>query len=68
MAEDNPEVMAARAARIPVGAACRDAGRTDAFPLRHRRGRNPRQTTTTSLITSLLAEGGLDPTFVIGDD
>lgn len=63
---DNPEVLAARAARVPV------VPRAEMLAelMRFRRGiavaGTHGKTTTTSLTASLLAEGGLDPTFVIG--
>ena len=43
VARENPEVMAAVSARIPAGAARRDAGRADALPLLDRGRRHPRQ-------------------------
>src|SRR5690554_6395670 len=63
---DNPELRAARARRIPV------VPRAEMLAelMRFRRGiavaGTHGQTTTTSLIASVLSEGGLDPTFVIG--
>ena len=64
---DNPEVLAARARRIPVVRARRDARASScasatAIAVAGTHGK----TTTTSLIASVLAEGGVDPTFVIG--
>jgi UDP-N-acetylmuramate--alanine ligase len=62
----NPEVLAAREARIPV------VPRAEMLAelMRFRRGiavaGTHGKTTTTSLTASLLAEAGLDPTFVIG--
>jgi UDP-N-acetylmuramate--alanine ligase len=64
--ERNPEVSAARAAKIPV------IPRAEMLAelMRLQRGiavaGTHGKTTTTSLIASVLAEGGLDPTFVIG--
>jgi UDP-N-acetylmuramate--alanine ligase len=64
--DDNVEVVEARAARIPV------VPRAEMLAelMRFRRGiavaGTHGKTTTTSLAASLLAEGGLDPTFVIG--
>ena len=64
--EDNPELMAARQARIPV------VPRAEMLAelMRFRQGLaiagTHGKTTTTSLIASILAEAGLDPTYVIG--
>jgi len=64
--ETNPEVAAARAAKIPVIPRAEMLGEL----MRLQRGiavaGTHGKTTTTSLIASCLAEGGLDPTFVIG--
>ncbi|HET6564308.1 MAG TPA: Mur ligase domain-containing protein, partial [Xanthomonadales bacterium] len=63
---DNPEVAAARELRIPI------VPRAEMLAelMRFRRGiavaGTHGKTTTTSLTASLLAEAGLDPTFVIG--
>ena len=64
---DNPEVVAAQEQRCPVvqraemlGELMRFSRRSVAVAGTHGK------TTTTSLIASVLAEGGLDPTFVIG--
>ncbi|MCY7314289.1 MAG: UDP-N-acetylmuramate--L-alanine ligase [Rubrivivax sp.] len=63
---DNPEVVAARAARIPVVA----RAVLLAELMRLKQGvaiaGTHGKTTTTSLVASVLAEAGLDPTFVIG--
>jgi len=63
---DNPEVIAARAKRIPVV----PRALMLAELMRLKRGvaiaGTHGKTTTTSLVASVLAEGGLDPTFVIG--
>ena len=63
---DNPEVIAARAKRIPVV----PRALMLAELMRLRQGiavaGTHGKTTTTSLVASVLAEGGLDPTFVIG--
>ncbi len=63
---DNPEVVAARAARIPVV----PRALMLAELMRMKRGiavaGTHGKTTTTSLVASVLGEGGLDPTFVIG--
>lgn len=64
--EDNPEVIAARAKHIPVV----PRAQMLAELMRLKRGiaiaGTHGKTTTTSLVTSILAEGGIDPTFVIG--
>ncbi|MBN9342371.1 MAG: UDP-N-acetylmuramate--L-alanine ligase, partial [Comamonadaceae bacterium] len=63
---DNPEVLAARARKIPVV----PRALMLAELMRLRQGvaiaGTHGKTTTTSLVTSVLAEAGLDPTFVIG--
>ena len=63
---DNPEVMAARARRIPVV----PRALMLAELMRLKQGvavaGTHGKTTTTSLVASVLAEAGLDPTFVIG--
>jgi len=66
VAPDNAELAAAQAARIPV------VRRAEMLAelMRFREGiavaGTHGKTTTTSLVASVLAEGGLDPTFVIG--
>ena len=62
----NPEVAAARAARIPVVPRAEMLGELMRFRYGVAVAGTHGKTTTTSLIASLLAEGGLDPTFVIG--
>lgn len=66
VAGNNPEVIAARAARIPVV----PRAVMLAELMRLKRGiavaGTHGKTTTTSLVASILAAGGLDPTFVIG--
>ncbi|MFU1981258.1 UDP-N-acetylmuramate--L-alanine ligase [Bordetella hinzii] len=66
VAGDNPEVIAARAARIPVV----PRAVMLAELMRLKRGiavaGTHGKTTTTSLVASVLAAGELDPTFVIG--
>ncbi|HEU0154274.1 MAG TPA: UDP-N-acetylmuramate--L-alanine ligase [Arenimonas sp.] len=63
---DNPELVAARSERIPV------VPRAEMLAelMRFKRGiaiaGTHGKTTTTSLVASVLSEGGLDPTFVIG--
>jgi UDP-N-acetylmuramate--alanine ligase len=63
---DNPEVVAARAKRIPIV----PRAMMLAELMRLKQGiaiaGTHGKTTTTSLVASVLAEGGLDPTFVIG--
>ena len=63
---DNPEVAAARARRIPVV----PRALMLAELMRLKQGiaiaGTHGKTTTTSLVASVLAEGGMDPTFVIG--
>ncbi|AVS95126.1 UDP-N-acetylmuramate--L-alanine ligase [Paracidovorax avenae] len=63
---DNPEVLAARERKIPVV----PRALMLAELMRLKRGiaiaGTHGKTTTTSLVTSVLAEAGLDPTFVIG--
>lgn len=63
---DNPEVVAAREKQIPVV----PRAQMLAELMRLKRGiaiaGTHGKTTTTSLVTSILAEGGVDPTFVIG--
>jgi UDP-N-acetylmuramate--alanine ligase len=63
---DNPEVVAARERKIPVV----PRAQMLAELMRLKRGiaiaGTHGKTTTTSLVTSILAEGGIDPTFVIG--
>jgi UDP-N-acetylmuramate--alanine ligase len=64
--DDNPEVVAARAKKVPVV----PRALMLAELMRLRQGvavaGTHGKTTTTSLVASVLAEGGLDPTFVIG--
>lgn len=63
---DNPEVIAARSRRVPVV----PRAVMLAELMRLRKGiaiaGTHGKTTTTSLVTSVLAEAGIDPTFVIG--
>ena len=66
IAAHNPELAAARERRIPIVPRAEMLGEL----MRFRRGiavaGTHGKTTTTSLVASVLAEGGLDPTFVIG--
>ncbi len=66
VADANPEVIAAHAARIPVIPRAEMLG--ELMRLQHgiAIAGTHGKTTTTSLVASCLAEGGLDPTFVIG--
>jgi UDP-N-acetylmuramate--alanine ligase len=66
VAADNPEIVAARIQRIPV--IPRAAMLAELMRFRHgiAIAGTHGKTTTTSLVSSLLAEGGLDPSFVIG--
>ncbi len=64
--EDNPEVQLARARHIPVVPRAEMLGELMRFSQGVAIAGTHGKTTTTSLIASLLAEGGLDPTFVIG--
>ncbi len=64
--EDNPELQAARAARIPVVPRAEMLAELMRFRYGIAVAGTHGKTTTTSLVASLLAEGGLDPTFVIG--
>jgi len=66
IAEDNPEVIAARQARIPVVPRALMLAELMRFRYGIAIAGTHGKTTTTSLVTSVLAEGGLDPTFVIG--
>ncbi len=63
---DNPEVVAARERKIPV--VPRAHMLAELMRLKHgiAIAGTHGKTTTTSLVTSILAEGGVDPTFVIG--
>lgn len=63
---DNPEVQAAHAARIPVVPRAEMLAELMRFRYGIAVAGTHGKTTTTSLVASLLAEGGLDPTFVIG--
>ncbi|MBP6712030.1 MAG: UDP-N-acetylmuramate--L-alanine ligase, partial [Propionivibrio sp.] len=63
---DNPEVMAARERKVPLV----PRAQMLAELMRLKQGiaiaGTHGKTTTTSLVASILAEGGMDPTFVIG--
>ena len=63
---DNPELMAAREARIPVVRRAEMLAELMRFRYGVAIAGTHGKTTTTSLVASVLAEGGLDPTFVVG--
>jgi UDP-N-acetylmuramate--alanine ligase len=63
---DNPEVVAARAKRIPVVARALMLAELMRLKQGIAIAGTHGKTTTTSLVASVLAEAGLDPTFVIG--
>jgi UDP-N-acetylmuramate--alanine ligase len=62
----NPEVVAALAARVPVVQRAEMLGELMRFRYSIAVAGTHGKTTTTSLVASILAEGGADPTFVIG--
>jgi UDP-N-acetylmuramate--alanine ligase len=64
--EENPELQAARAARLPVLPRAQMLAELMRFHYGIAIAGTHGKTTTTSLVASVLAEGGLDPTFVIG--
>lgn len=66
IAQDNPEVVAARERRIPVIARAEMLGELMRFRQGIAVAGTHGKTTTTSLVATLLAEGGLDPTFIVG--
>ena len=66
IAADNPELVAAREQRIPVVPRAEMLAELMRFRYGIGVAGTHGKTTTTSLTASLLAEGGLDPTFVIG--
>ena len=63
---NNPELIAARAARIPIVPRAEMLGELMRFRYGIAIAGTHGKTTTTSLVTSIFAEAGLDPTFVIG--
>lgn len=63
---NNPEVLAARAAKIPVIQRAVMLGELMRLKQGIAIAGTHGKTTTTSLVASVLAQGGLDPTFVIG--
>ena len=64
--KDNPEVAEARRRRLPVVPRAQMLAELMRFRHSIAVAGTHGKTTTTSLVASLLAEGGLDPTFVIG--
>lgn len=66
IAADNPEVVAAQRNRIPVVKRAQMLAELMRFRYGVAVAGTHGKTTTTSLVASVLAEGGLDPTFVIG--
>lgn len=66
VADDNPEVLAARARHIPVIPRALMLVELMRFKLGIAVAGTHGKTTTTSLIASILGEAGMDPTFVIG--
>jgi UDP-N-acetylmuramate--alanine ligase len=63
---DNPEIVMAREKRIPIVLRAAMLAELMRFRYGIAVAGSHGKTTTTSLLASLLAEGGLDPTFVIG--
>jgi UDP-N-acetylmuramate--alanine ligase len=66
VAGNNPEVLAARASHIPVIQRAVMLGELMRLKQGIAIAGTHGKTTTTSLVASVLAQGGLDPTFVIG--
>jgi UDP-N-acetylmuramate--alanine ligase len=64
--ESNPEIVAARARRIPVVRRAEMLAELMRFYYGVAVAGTHGKTTATSLVASILTEGGLDPTFVIG--
>ncbi|MCS5710808.1 UDP-N-acetylmuramate--L-alanine ligase [Candidatus Berkiella aquae] len=64
--ENNPEIIKARELRIPIVARAAMLAELMRFRYGIAVAGTHGKTTTTSLISSILAQGGLDPTFVIG--
>ncbi len=64
--EDNPELMRARERRIPVVPRAAMLGELMRFQQGIAVAGTHGKTTTTSLVASVLHQGGLDPTYVIG--
>jgi UDP-N-acetylmuramate--alanine ligase len=66
VARDNPEISAALKARIPVVARAEMLAELMRFRYSIAVAGSHGKTTTTSLLASILSEGGEDPTYVIG--
>ncbi len=66
VAADNPEVLAARSRRVPVVPRAEMLAELMRFQRGIAVAGTHGKTTTTSLVASVLGEGGADPTFVIG--
>jgi UDP-N-acetylmuramate--alanine ligase len=66
VAADNPEVLAAHARRIPVVRRAEMLAELMRFRFGVAVAGTHGKTTTTSLIASVLADAGVDPTFIIG--
>ncbi len=64
--EANPEIIAARAGRLPLVRRAEMLAELMRFYYGVAVAGTHGKTTTTSLVASVLAEGGLDPTFIIG--
>ncbi len=64
--DDNPEVVAARARHLPIVPRAQMLAELMRFKQGIAIAGTHGKTTTTSLVASCLAEGGIDPTFVIG--
>lgn len=64
--DSNPEVAAARAAKLPIVQRAEMLAELMRFRYSIAVAGTHGKTTTTSLVASILAEGDLDPTFVIG--
>jgi UDP-N-acetylmuramate--alanine ligase len=63
---DNPEVIEAQSRRLPIVQRAVMLGELMRFRYAIAVAGTHGKTTTTSMVASILAEGGLDPTFVIG--
>jgi UDP-N-acetylmuramate--alanine ligase len=63
---DNPEVQAARESKIPVIPRAEMLGELMRFSKGVAVAGTHGKTTTTSLVASVMASGGMDPTFIIG--